>query len=66
MAYPEPESDFDLNKNGYPKSRCRICAEKQAAYYYKRKAEKYFTPSEVNSFPPIPEILKPAYWHKYP
>lgn len=18
MAYPEPESDFDLNKNGYP------------------------------------------------
>ena len=62
----KPESDFDLNKSGNPKRRCRACAEQQAAYYRKRKAEKYRTPSEVNAFPPMPEILKPAYWHKYP
>lgn len=62
----KPESDFDLNKSGNPKRRCRACAEQQAAYYRKRKAEKYLTPSEVNKFPPMPEILKPGYWHKYP
>ena len=60
----KPESDFALQKNGFRQKRCQTCAERQKRYYYKRKAEKYLTPSEVNKFPPIPEILKPAYWHK--
>ena len=62
----KPESDFNLQKNGLRQKRCQTCAERQKRYYYKRKAEKYLTPSEVNAFPPIPEILRPAYWHKYP
>lgn len=61
----KPESDFTLQKNGFWQKRCQTCAKRQKRYYYKRKAEKYLTPSEVNKFPPMPEILKPAYWHKY-
>ena len=60
------ESDFALQKNGFRQKRCQTCAERQKRYYYKRKVEKYLTPSEVNKFPPTPEILNPAYWHKYP
>lgn len=55
----KPESDFTLQKNGFRQKRCQKCTERQSRYYYKRK-------SEVNVFPPMPEILKPAYWHKYP
>ena len=51
---------------GFWQKQCRTCTERQSRYYYKRKAEKYLTPSEVNVFPPMPEILKPAYWRKYP
>lgn len=62
----KPESDFTLQKNGLRQKQCQKCAERQKRYYYKCKAEKYLTPNEVNKFPPMPEILNPAYWHKYP
>ena len=41
--------------------QCLSCAEKRAAY----RSRRYVPPSEVNKFPPAPEILNHVYWPKY-
>ena len=41
--------------------QCLSCAEKRAAY----RSKRYVPPSEVNKFPPAPEILNHVYWPKY-
>ena len=41
--------------------QCLSCAEKRAAY----RSKRYVPPSEVNKFPPAPEILNHVYWSKY-
>ena len=61
ITYPackkaKPESDFALQKNGFRQKQCRTCTERQSRYYYKRKAEKYLTPSEVNVSRPCPKF----------
>ena len=48
-------------KTGRRLGQCLSCAEKRAAY----RSKRYVPPSEVNKFPPAPEILNHVYWPKY-
>lgn len=60
----KPETEYPVTargKTGRRLGQCLSCAEKRAAY----RSKRYVPPSEVNKFPPAPEILNHVYWSKY-
>ena len=62
----KPASDY-ARKNGNGKilvKSCKACIEQKSARRYALAAQAVGLPNHET--PPMPEILKPAYWRKYP